>query len=192
MALARSRPVLAAPGRLSVVLGARALSGQGKQSFIAKAAKEGPKSLLGSFHAFGGRFDDCLRQATIDRMDPGDVQLSLTVEESHANGYGTLHGGLIAALVDVVGTLALLSQDQHRGGVSLDINVAYMAAASVGDRVVCKGSLLRSGKSFGFAQVDIFRESDGKLLATGRHTKAFSPAASAGSGGGGKPSPSSS
>ena len=153
--------------------GSMRTSVRGTQSFIDRAAHQGAKSLLGAFPSFGGRFDEVLKKVSIDKIENGEVQVSFVVDETHANGYGTLHGGFTATLVDVVGTLALISKDKDKAGVSLDINVSYMNAAAIGQKVICIGRLLRIGQSFGFTQVDLIREEDGKLLATGRHTKAF-------------------
>ena len=53
-------------------------------------------------------------------MDPsGEVEATLTVNSRVENSYGTLHGGAISTLVDVIGTLALLAKDHKRGGVSV-------------------------------------------------------------------------
>ena len=48
----------------------------------------------------------------------------LTVEEQHQNAVGTLHGGLTASLIDSLTTLALLSMENGRPGVSIDLNVS--------------------------------------------------------------------
>lgn len=152
-------------------------------SFIDKALHHGTKSLLGAFPSYTGRFDQCLQDVLmIDTLDAnkGEINCHFIVEEKSANGYGTLHGGFIATIVDVVGTLALLTKDHNKPGVSLDLNVTYIQAAQIGDKITCKGKVLKLGNSFGFTEVELFRESDGKLIATGRHTKAF-PAYASGS-----------
>lgn len=45
------------------------------------------------------------------------------------NRYGTLHGGCIATMVDVFTTAALWTVGGPPGGVSVDLSIAYMAAA---------------------------------------------------------------
>lgn len=77
----------------------------------------------------------------------------------------------MSTLVDVVGTLALLSKEPTRAGVSVEMNVSFLAAARDGETVQVEGRLLRVGKKLAFTEVEI-RGEDGRLVATGRHTKA--------------------
>lgn len=100
-----------------------------------------------------------------------EVKCSLPVNQNVQNSYGTLHGAAITALIDVVGTMALMAADHTRGGVSVDMNVNFLNPAKLGETVTVTGRLLKTGKSLGFTQVDVHRDSDGKLVATGRHTK---------------------
>jgi len=92
----------------------------------------------------------------------------------HAS-YATLHGGGVATLVDVLGTLALLAKDHKRAGVSLEINISFVAAANAGEELEATGTVLKSGRSIGFTSVEIRRKADGKLIASGRHTKMLPP-----------------
>lgn len=109
----------------------------------------------------------------MERLGAGTVTCVLPVTNDVANSYGTLHGGATSTLVDVVGTMALLTQDPLRAGVSVELSVSFLAATKVGEDVVIEGRVLRQGKKLGFTQVDLRRKSDGALLATGRHTKAL-------------------
>lgn len=143
------------------------------ESFIDRAKRMGASALLGSFINTGVRFDRVLQGMEITRLDSsrGEVECELDVGESVCNAYGTLHGGCVTTLVDVVGTLAILAQDPTRAGVSVEISTSFMTAAEQGDRVRCVGKLLKGGKRLAFTQVDLYRKSDGKLIASGRHTK---------------------
>ena len=118
-------------------------------------------------------FDRCLAGLRVERIGAGTVECVVPVTSALANSYGTLHGGATSTLVDVVGTMALLTQDPLRAGVSVELNVSFLAAAKLGEEVVIEGRVLRSGKKLGFTQVDLRRKSDRTLLATGRHTKAL-------------------
>jgi acyl-coenzyme A thioesterase 13 len=142
--------------------------------FIAKAQAQGSTSLLGRFTS-SGRYDSCFDGMHVTRIDTvnGEAVVELTVDQRHENSYGTLHGGAITTLVDIVGTMALLAKDHKRGGVSIDLNVNFLKAAKTGEKVVIKGRVLKLGKTLGFTQVDLFAADGKSLLATGRHTKAM-------------------
>lgn len=143
-------------------------------SFIERTKVLGANAMLGLFN-MTNRFDSSLEGLEVTRVDTagGAVHATLRVTERVANGYGTLHGGAAATIVDVVGTMALLALDPLRPGVSVEINVSFVAAAKLGETVHVVGRTLRTGKRLGFTQVDITRASDGALIATGRHTKAL-------------------
>lgn len=100
------------------------------------------------------------------------LNTALTSTYGARAAYGTLHGGATCTIVDIVGTLALLSLDKTRPGVSVELNTSFVAAAQGNERIKVVGSVLKTGKRLGFTQVDIFG-SDGRLCASGRHTKAL-------------------
>jgi acyl-coenzyme A thioesterase 13 len=125
------------------------------------------------FVTTGARFDRVLSGMRVDAIGQGTVTCSLVVEEGLQNAYSTLHGGAVATLVDVVGTLALLTKDVTKPGVSVELSVTFVAAAKAGEAVRAEGRVLKHGKRLGFTEVSLFRVADGELLATGRHTKAL-------------------
>ena len=100
----------------------------------------------------------------------GLVRATLPVTPEVENAYGTLHGGAISTIVDVVGTMAIMSKDPTKPGVSVELGTSYTSAAKSGTTVTIEGKLLKLGGKLAFTQVDIFRE-DGQVVATGRHTK---------------------
>ncbi|MEK6607000.1 MAG: PaaI family thioesterase [Myxococcota bacterium] len=101
----------------------------------------------------------------------GDAVVECDVTAATANALGTLHGGVIATLVDEAGTEAIRSTDRDgRRGVTTDLNVSYFAAAPVGTTVRAEARTLKIGKTLAFVEVDL-RGEGGKLLAQGRMTK---------------------
>jgi uncharacterized protein (TIGR00369 family) len=65
------------------------------------------------------------------------------VRSAHAKEYGTLHGGAIAALIDIISTGALVSLDR-RAGVSITINVQYLRLVDVGKAIIIDAVVSRS------------------------------------------------
>lgn len=97
--------------------------------------------------------------------------MECTVTEQNWNRNQTLHGGVIATLVDEAGTLAIMAADrENRAGVTTDLNVSYFVAAPAGSTVRAEGRVLKIGKTLAFVEVDV-RSAEGTLLAQGRMTK---------------------
>jgi len=146
-----------------------------RSSFIARAKNANDASvLLGPFTSTGS-FDRVLEEAgvVVSHIGPDEVTCNFAVSDSSCNNFGTLHGGFIALLVDVVGTLALLGRDPSQAGVSVEMNQSFCTAARKGEPLTCTGTVLRYGQTLAFTQVVLRKTVDAKLIATGRHTKMF-------------------
>lgn len=108
--------------------------------------------------------------------EDGHVVIRTEVTLDLVNVAKTLHGGAAATLVDVVGTLAIITADEHnRFGVSTDLNVSWFAPVPLGDHAIIDARVLKTGKSLAFVTADIRRESDDRLCVQGRMTKALGP-----------------
>jgi acyl-coenzyme A thioesterase 13 len=143
--------------------------------FVATALRLGANALLGAFVTSSRRFDGNLKGMVVERISKGFVRCSLVVGEELQNTYGSLHGGAICTIVDVVGTIAVLTIDPRRAGVSVELNTSFLSSAPGGSTVEIEGTAHRVGRKLAFTSVDIFLRLDNgerKLVATGRHTKA--------------------
>eukprot|EP00501_MAST-03F_sp_TOSAG23-6_P000497 GSMAST32.ASY1.ANO1.511.1 assembled CDS len=150
----------------------RYMSSQKKPtSFIEKAALKGANALLGKFFSFPGRFDSVFTGLQIDRIERNKVECSIQVTEKLLNSFGTLHGGATSTLIDIVGTLALLSVNPLKPGVSVELNTSFCSPAKTGETIKIEGRVLKSGKTLGFTEVKL--KVGDRLIATGRHTKAL-------------------
>lgn len=117
-------------------------------------------------------YDRSLAGAELLEVEGGKARVRLPVDEAVQNANGALHGGAVATLVDVVGTLAIMSADrEHRPGVSTDLNVSWFSPAPGGSTVLVEATVLKSGRTLAFVQVDVRREKEGALVAQGRMTK---------------------
>ncbi|MDT4937613.1 MAG: acyl-coenzyme thioesterase 13 [Pseudonocardiales bacterium] len=109
-------------------------------------------------------------------LEHGHVVIRVEVTLDLVNVAKTLHGGAAATLVDIVGTLAIITADEHnRFGASTDLNVSWLAPVPLGDYALVDAHVLKSGRSLAFVTVDIRRESDDTLCVQGRMTKAMGP-----------------
>ena len=120
----------------------------------------------------GRGFDSAFAAMELVSVEAGRVKLRLPVDERVQNVNGKLHGGASATLVDVAGTLAIMTADRDgRAGVSTDLNVSHLAPGE--GVVIIEATVAKSGRTLSFVTVDIRRESDGVIVAQGRMTKAM-------------------
>src|SRR5687767_7981375 len=97
------------------------------------------KERLGGFRKSG--LDRSLAGKELLSLEGGKARARLPVGEAVQNPNGALHGGAVATLVDVVGTLAIMSADrEHRPGVSTDLNVSWLSPAPGGSTVLVERS----------------------------------------------------
>lgn len=107
----------------------------------------------------------------------GLVTAELTLEPSHVNSLGGIHGTTSAAIIDFIGGMAIAAKSGgDKTGVSTDIHVSYVSSARVGDTVEVECRLNKLGRNVAFTSVEIRKKGgDGtgakKVLITGSHTK---------------------
>ncbi|CAI4213449.1 unnamed protein product [Parascedosporium putredinis] len=123
----------------------------------------------------GGIFESSLlwlgAQFRIKEAAAGKVTFELDIKKQHTNRLGTLHGGCIASMVDLGGSLAVASMGRFSTGVSTDINVSYLSVSGrVGDTVTGTATCEKIGKTLAYTMVQ-FWNSKGELAARGSHTK---------------------
>jgi len=81
-----------------------------------------------------GTHTDVIEQVKITAATPGKVAFELPIEKQHCNRLEIIHGGTIASMVDMGGSLVLASRGLWSTGVSIDLNVTYLSAGGkVGD-----------------------------------------------------------
>ncbi|EHK44033.1 hypothetical protein TRIATDRAFT_37284 [Trichoderma atroviride IMI 206040] len=87
------------------------------------------------------------------------------------NRLQTIHGGTIASLVDLGGSLAVASTGRFATGVSTDLNVTYLSPGGrPGDLLKGTATCDKIGKTLAYTSVQ-FYNSKGQLAARGSHTK---------------------
>lgn len=115
-----------------------------------------------------------LRDITIKEASEGFVRGELIIASIHVNTRGSIHGAVIATLVDWSGSLAIISHGMDKTGPSVDIHISYISTAAVGDVIEIVATTDRVGQSLGFTSVVISKLLDSKpvaVIAKASHTK---------------------
>lgn len=101
------------------------------------------------------------------RSEKGQVEIRLPFRDEFLRNDGSdwLHGGVVSALIDIVGDYAVMTET-NVGVPTIDLRVDYLRPARRGD-LLAVGRTLRVGRTVSVADVEV-RDSSGTLVAVGR------------------------
>lgn len=103
----------------------------------------------------------------------GWVQVAYTVSQPLANRFGAMHGGMTAAMMDDVISLAAgLSVDWGQITPTLEMKVSYIRQGKLGSRLIAEARTIRRGSSVSFLEAEL-RDAEGALVATASSTIAI-------------------
>jgi uncharacterized protein (TIGR00369 family) len=108
---------------------------------------------------------------TLAEVDEGRVVITMAPQEFHFNPIGTVHGGMIATLLDSVMGLAVHSKlPAGRGYTTLEIKVNYVRGVTVGTGPVWAiGRIVHLGRQTALVEADL-TDASGKLLSQASST----------------------
>ncbi|KAF3386992.1 hypothetical protein F1880_000075 [Penicillium rolfsii] len=129
------------------------------------------KSVWESFRASSGLEPRLLNNLRVTAARPGTVNFELEIQKEHTNRLNILHGGTIASMVDLGGSLAVASRGLFATGVSTDLNVTYLSSGGkVGDKIMAEVTCDKFGKTLAYTNIKFMNEK-GEIVARGSHTK---------------------
>ncbi|KAH7311610.1 HotDog domain-containing protein [Stachybotrys elegans] len=130
------------------------------------------KAVMRSFMADSGLEPRLLgKHFRISDATQGKVHFELDIHKDHTNRMNTIHGGTIASLVDLGGSLAVASTGRFKTGVSTDLNVSYLNPGGIpGDKLTGVATCDKIGKTLAYTTI-VFYNGKGQLAARGSHTK---------------------
>jgi uncharacterized protein (TIGR00369 family) len=100
----------------------------------------------------------------------GRVLVAYDTTDQLANRYGAIHGGMTAAIMDDVISLAAgLTIEWGQITPTLEMKVSYIAQAQPGQRVLAEARTVRRGGTVMFLEADL-KDEAGKLIATASST----------------------
>ena len=99
-----------------------------------------------------------------EALGEGTARLSLPLEPHLANSLGTVHGGVIMALLDVaLCTAARTLHPESVGVVTIDLSTSFIGGGS-GARLWADARVLRDARTMSFVEAEA-RNEDGSLVA---------------------------
>jgi uncharacterized protein (TIGR00369 family) len=102
-------------------------------------------------------------------IEPDGARVELEVEPKHRQLLGTIHGGVIAMLIDTATYwAAFLVLPEDTTLVNIDLKLSYLRPVSQGLLIV-EGRCLKSGRTVSYAEAHV-TDGDGRLVAHGTST----------------------
>lgn len=117
------------------------------------------KSTKNSPSPFAHWLDGVLEEAEF-----GKLSIRYTVRPDMTNPHRTLHGGVIAGMLDDVMGTAVASLGKEQAFVSINLSVDFLQAAKVSDEVIARAEVTRNGRTVIHMKAELFNKS-GKILA---------------------------
>jgi uncharacterized protein (TIGR00369 family) len=96
----------------------------------------------------------------------GHAEMSWTPTPDMANPFGSVHGGIIATVIDESCGAALMPMIETPSAPTVSLSVEYLYAVQIGGTYTILSEIVRKGRAMAIADARILDE-DGKLLARG-------------------------
>ncbi|WP_377845880.1 PaaI family thioesterase [Bosea sp. UC22_33] len=105
--------------------------------------------------------------ASLGAVAPGKVEIILIPGPAVSQQHGFVHAGAVSAIADSAAGYAGLSlMPPGRGVLTTEFKINLVAPA-IGDRIIARGEVVKSGRTLTLAQAKVFAQSGGqeKLVA---------------------------
>lgn len=99
--------------------------------------------------------------ADLPTADGGEARLEVEVDERHLNPAGTVHGGMLATLVDMTMGAAVRSAAEGEAPATSQLSVTYLRPGKPG-MLVATATVRKRGESLTVCEADVTQ--DGKSL----------------------------
>lgn len=115
---------------------------------------------------------------SFDSLRKGSFKFPLHQSDCHAFSMPaegqTVHGGVIATVVEDATTLHICASDSRgRKAVTTDLNLSFLGVGKVGRTLQIDTTILKIGGVLGVAEAQVTDIGSGKLIAVGRHNMMF-------------------
>ena len=99
--------------------------------------------------------------ATLERVDPGAVDIRLPVHSGLTQQHGFVHAGAVASIADsACGYAAFSLMPPDSGVLAVEFKINLMSPAA-GDCLIARGRVIRAGRTLTVCQADVVAVRDG-------------------------------
>ena len=100
--------------------------------------------------------------ASITRIAPGQVEISLAPKPELSQQHGFVHGGALTAIADsAAGYAALSLMPANRGVLTTEMKINFLSPAA-GGHIIARGKVLKAGRTLSLVQTEIFAVTAGQ------------------------------
>jgi uncharacterized protein (TIGR00369 family) len=101
------------------------------------------------------------------KVEEGSLSFRHTIRKEMTNPFGTLHGGITAAIIDDAIGATLISYGEPYFYVSVNLVIDYLSAAREGDVVIADTAIIKKGSQVVNAQCEVWNADRTRLIAKG-------------------------
>jgi acyl-coenzyme A thioesterase 13 len=101
------------------------------------------------------------------KVEEGSLTFRHTIRKEMTNPFGTLHGGITAAIIDDAIGATLISYGEPYFYVSVNLVIDYLSAAREGDVVIADTAIIKKGSQVVNAQCEVWNADRTRLIAKG-------------------------
>jgi uncharacterized protein (TIGR00369 family) len=100
--------------------------------------------------------------ASLLRVSPGSVEISLPTSAAVSQQHGFVHAGALASIADSAAGYAALTLMPPGAGVLTTEFKINLLAPGIGERITARGRVIKAGKTLTLAQTDVFAVHEGQ------------------------------
>jgi uncharacterized protein (TIGR00369 family) len=98
-----------------------------------------------------------------NKIEPGYIEMHLTLEKKHLQQMGFVHGGVTATMADITtGFAAFTLVKKEQSVVTVDLKVNYINPGK-GNKLIARGHVYKVGSKLIFCKSEIFIEHENGL-----------------------------
>jgi len=127
-----------------------------QELFLSQLGKENTRGIS----AFGNWLNGKLTY-----YEKGKVVKEYKIRHEMTNALGTLHGGVIASILDEIIGMTVISLEFTHLKTTVNLNVDYFYPAMEGQTLIATAQMIKEGKKISHLQGELIEKESGKMIA---------------------------